>query len=316
MISEVSNVNREEFHYMSTDRKTWLHGVAWVPGDSPRAILHIVHGVTEHILRYDALATRLAGEGYLVLGVDLIGHGTSEAKDQARLYFGPAGSWDYVVRDQKLLHDMTAEKYPGVPYCALGHSLGSFVVRSWLIRWPESLQAAVLTGTGQQSGLSVRMGLAAAKGAARREGEDQPSQQVRALLFGNYNRMFAPNRTPVDWLCANMAAVDSYLSDPLCSLDVTPGLFRELMSGMQFASKKANLQQMDKTCPVLFLSGKDDPVGELGKGVEKAAAAFRKAGMQDVTVHLYPGMRHNIFEETGSDTVVADLLEWLERIRN
>ena len=304
-------MTKREFNYMSTDLKTWLHGAAWIPDGEPKAIVQLSHGVTEHILRYDALGTWLAQRGYLVLGNDLIGHGKSTGKDKARLYFGPAGSWDFVVRDAKLLYDMTREAHPDVPYVALGHSLGSFVVRSWLIRWPDTLQGAVLTGTGGQSGMSMRIARASANAAAKREGEDHPSQQIRALMFGTYNKMFAPNRTTADWLCANMEAVDSYLADPLCSQDVTPGLFREMLSGMEFAGKAANLKQMDKNCPVLFASGKDDPVGGLGKGVVKAAESFRKAGMRDVELKLYPGMRHNLLEETDRDTVFADVEAWL-----
>jgi len=53
-------------------------------------------------------------------------------------------------------------------------------------------------------------------------------------------------------------------------------------------------------------------VGDMGRGVEKVAGMLRKAGCRDVTVKLYPGGRHEMFNEINKDEVLADLLAWLE----
>ena len=68
-----------------------------------------------------------------------------------------------------------------------------------------------------------------------------------------------------------------------------------------------------KGLPVLFLSGADDPVGEFGKGVRKIYEKYRAAGIQDVTLRLYTGDRHELLNETDREQVYEDLLNWLEK---
>jgi len=133
------------------------------------------------------------------------------------------------------------------------------------------------------------------------------------LAFSSYNKAFAPNRTDFDWIAADTRAVDRYIADPQCGQDATIGLFHDMLGGFRFNQQTENLRQMDPSTPILFVSGQDDPVGAMGRGVERSADAFRKAGATDVTVILYPGLRHEILNESSApDTVDADILRWLE----
>ena len=132
------------------------------------------------------------------------------------------------------------------------------------------------------------------------------------LSLGAYNRTFKPNRTPSDWLSRDEAQVDLALADPLCSFMPTVGMFRDMMGGLQFIAGKANLSKMNRDTPVYFLSGDSDPVGSMGKGVRKVEEMFRSAGCKDVTVKLYPGGRHEMFNETNRQEVFQDLLDWIE----
>lgn len=304
-------MNLTDFTFPSADGKTNIHAVRWEPEGTPVGILQLEHGITEHIMRYDRFARYMAQRGVVVVGDDHIGHGLSLAPGASPWYFGPNGSWDFSVEDVKTLHDLTAAAYPDLPYCLLGHSLGSFQVRACLIRYPGMADAAVLMGTGQQSTVATLIGRAMANSYAKKDGEDRPSEGTKNLLFGNYNKTFAPNRTIADWLCASEAGVDDFLADPLCGEDVTPGLFRELMNGMLFANRGKHLKKTDPNCHVLFISGGDDPVGEMGKGVGKACAAFRRAGVKDVSLKLYPGLRHNLLDEDAKETVFQDIYDWL-----
>ena len=110
-------------------------------------------------------------------------------------------------------------------------------------------------------------GLTVAKTVAKRSGENATSDFVTNLAFGAYNKAFAPNRTAVDWLSADEDNVDRYIADPMCGQPATVGLFRQMLTGIRFNQKAENLRKMDKDMPVLFISGEQDPVGNMMKGV-------------------------------------------------
>ena len=94
--------------------------------------------------------------------------------------------------------------------------------------------------------------------------------------------------------------------------DPTIGLFREMLRGIACIEKQENLKRMNRNTPVLFLSGQDDPVGDMGKGVRRAYRSFRRSGVRDVEIRLYQGLRHEILQETGREKVYADVAHWLE----
>jgi len=283
----------------------------WLPQGQPRAVVQIVHGVAEYVGRYDHVARFLTERGFLVCGEDHLGHGKT-VDDGKYGYFSPRGGWDLVARDIRRLRELQGEKYPGVPYVMLGHSMGSFLTRTYLIRWPGTVDGAVLSGTGQEPAPLVALGKALAGGLCLLRGGDSVSPLVNAMSLGAYNKKFAPNRTGADWISRDEAVVDTYLKDPLCTFMPTVAMFRDMMGGLQYIADRSNLARMDKETPVYFLSGDRDPVGAMGKGVEKVVRMFRKAGCRDVSVKLYPEGRHEMFNELNRDEVMADLLAWLE----
>ena len=143
-------------------------------------------------------------------------------------------------------------------------------------------------------------------------GEDATSDLVTELAFGSYNKLFAPNRTKMDWLSADESNVDDYIADPLCGADATVELFRQMLHGIRFNQRQSHLRQMDKDMPVLFVAGDKDPVGSCGKGVRQTYDAFKAAGMRDCTLKLYPGLRHEILNEKAyAPAITKDIKTWL-----
>ena len=207
---------KNEFTYPSRDGKTPIHAVIWRPEGEVRAVLQISHGVAEYALRYEPFAAFLTEHGFAAAANDHIGHGQSLAEGAPRLYFGPKGSWQTVVDDLYALRCHCGKEFPGVPYALLGHSMGSFLARSYLIRYPGTVQAAVIMGTGQQSAAMTAGGrLVAARETRRLGGDDKVSKLAEGLAFGSYNKLFAPNRTSCDWLSLDTENVDRYLADTL-----------------------------------------------------------------------------------------------------
>ena len=305
--------NMTEFTFLSTDGKTQLHGMRWEPeGGSVRAVLQICHGVAEHIARYDAFARYLNGLGIAVVGHDHLGHGLSLPEGGTPVYFGEGNTWNTVVDDIYVLHQRIRLWYPDVPLCIMGHSMGSFLTRTYLIRYPGTVKAAVIMGTGWQPKAVIAGGRAVAKAVGAVVGENGTSDLVTNLAFGAYNKLFAPNRTSCDWLSADEGNVDAYMADPLCGADATVGLFRQMLSGIRFNQRLSNLRQMDPRIPVLFVAGEKDPVGDCGNGVRRTYQEFRRAGVQDCTLKLYPGLRHEILNEKAQQQqIFEDIGQWL-----
>lgn len=298
--------------YKSADKKTTINAIEWSPDDgNPIAILQIAHGITEHIGRYEAFAKFMTGKGFVVVCNDHIGHGKSGAEDSPTMYFGPKGSWKYAVKDLDTLLEITKAKYPGVPYGILGFSLGSYLVRTYLIDYPGKVDAAIIMGSGDKSCAEINVGLLAAWIGKLKDGDDGQSEFIDMLTFSTYNMRFSPKLTEFEWLCSDRKALNQYVGDRLRGHFVTPGLFREMLRGMSYTANRKNLVKMWRKLPVLLVSGLDDPVGDFGKGVEKTYASLICAGVRDTTLKLYPGLRHDLLHETSHLAVYNDLYGWL-----
>jgi alpha-beta hydrolase superfamily lysophospholipase len=302
---------KKESSFLSHDGRTRIHCVTWLPESAPAAVLQISHGVAEYVERYEPLAEYLCARGFAVAGNDHIGHGLSVAPGAAPLYFGGKGSWFQVADDLYTLRTRVGREFPDIPYCLLGHSMGSFLARTYLIRYPGTVNAAVLSGTGQMSPLMTAGGRIIAAAETARIGAEHDSPVVTQLAFGAYNKRFAPNRTGFDWISLDTDNVDRYIADPLCGGSASIGLFREMLSGLDFIRSPRNLRQMNGNTPVLFLSGSMDPVGDCGKGVQQAFESFRRAGVRDVSMKLYPGMRHEILNDLCRQQAFEDICRWL-----
>ena len=303
----------EEFTFPSSTGRNTIHALKCLPEGKPRAIIQISHGIAEHIDRYRPFMTFLAENGFLVVGNDHLGHGKTISIPEERGFFAESDGWNYVVADMDNLHELMANEYPGVPYVFFGHSMGSFLTRTYLIRYPGKYDAAILSGTGHQSRLMVFGGRAAAYLFCAMEGVRAEGTRLNEIAFGSYNKGYENPRTVYDWLSRDPAVADAYAADPKCGFVPTNGLFRDMMDGIWFMTDPDNIRLMNKDKPIYFMSGDADPVGENGEGVTRAYNAFCKAGLHDVMLRLYPGGRHEMLNETNKDVVYKDILNWLNK---
>ena len=304
-------IRTTHFHYPSARDGCSIHALEWAPEGPPRGIVHLVHGISEHIGRYDETARFLAEHGFLVCGEDHLGHGRTVTAGSYG-FFAPENGWTLAARDVRALRKLEGARHPNLPYFLLGHSMGSFLTRTYLILWPGTVSGAVLMGTGQEPAPLVALGKRISALECRRLGPRGVSPLVHTLSLGAYNRRFRPSRTPSDWLSRDPAEVDAFLADPLCQSRPTVSLFRDMMGGLQLIARRDQLARMDPSVPVCFLSGQEDPVGGMGRGVEQVVRMFQDAGCRDLSLHLYPGARHELFHEQNRREVWADLLDWLE----
>ncbi len=300
-----------ESRFLSSDGQTELYCREYIPEREAVGIMQIVHGLGEHIGRYDAFASFLADSGYITAAYDQLGHGRSAASAQSFGCLSDTDGWDKATKDIRIFHDALAAKYPGKPFFIFGHSMGSFLVRTYIIRFRDGLDGVVLSGTGQQKPLLISGEKLITGLEARRRGPRYKSERLNKLAFGSYNDKITDVRTSFDWISRDESVVDRFVSDPLCSFVPSTGLMRDMMVGLDFISKAKNVARMKKSLPILFVSGDCDPVGENGRGVIRAYKSFLKAGMTDVTMKLYHGARHEVLNETNKAEVYQDILSWL-----
>ncbi len=300
---------RMDIFYPSAGGGT-IHGCRWEPVGKPKAILQIVHGIAEHILRYDAFAKFLTEQGFLVVAEDHMGHGGSVGEGEAVGYF--KGGWFKAVQDTYRLLSNTRMEYPDIPYFILGHSMGSFMTRTLIAKYPGSgISGAIISGTGWIHPALINSATAASTLIGNKNGFEKPNKLLTAMAFGSYNNKIEHKRTEYDWLTRDNRVVDAYMADPMCGFPASAGLLRDMMAGLRYIQDESHLYRMRKELPVLFISGSDDPVGGYGKGVLQAADAFGQVGMENVSVKLYPLCRHELLNEINKEEVYHYILQWL-----
>ena len=309
-------MRKEEFDFLSKDGVTNIHAVKWIPDSGEyKAIFQIVHGMIEYIERYEDFANFLTENGYLVVGHDHLGHGRSVRSEKEYGYFTEDNPSDVLVDDINRLREIIQKDNPDKPYFILGHSMGSFIARNYLCKYGSGIQGMIVMGTGNQSKGLLRMSKIIAGFTGFFCGEKHVAKTINGLAFGTYNRAIEEPKTNVDWLTKDETIVDKYIADERCGFTFTVNGFRGLFELIYRLQKPKNFVNIPKQIPVFFVSGEEDPVGDYGEGVIGAKNDLVRAGLENVSMKLYPGDRHEILNETDKDIVYQDIYEWLESIK-
>lgn len=307
------SINTESLTFRGSDATSSINARLWTnDATSPKAIVQLVHGMAEHIDRYDEFARHLASCGFIVCGHDHIGHGGS-VDDPSQLGHMPMkGGKEILLGDIHTLRCAISKRYPDLPYFIFGHSMGSFATRCYLARHGEGLAGAILCGTGNQAAALSKAGNALCHVIGVFKGSDYRSKLVDSMAAGGFNNSISDPRTELDWLSYNTANVDAYAEDERCGFMFSVGAYAALTSMSAEAVTSACVAAYPKSLPLLYIAGEEDPVGECGKGVRAAAELARKAGVTDVQVKLYPHMRHEILNELDRRIVMNDIETWIK----
>jgi alpha-beta hydrolase superfamily lysophospholipase len=229
-------------------------------------------------------------------------------------YFADTDGWDTVVADLAAVREQALAEHPETPVVLFGHSMGSTLARTYVTRHRDDVAALVLSGTAGDPGVLGKVGLGIARLEALIRGRRHVSPLMNALVMGRFNAAFRPARTPFDWLSRDPAEVDKYVADPRCGAVFTSGFYCDMLGGLVALKPDEVVRRTPHNLPVLLISGENDPVGgKNGEGVKAVAAQLQRVGVQDVTLKIYPGARHEPLNETNRDEVTADVINWLER---
>ena len=306
-------VEKEEFYLNSTNGVNKLHVISWHPLEEIKAIVQISHGMCEYVDRYDRLATFLAQHGMMVIGNDHLGHGETAKGEEELGYFPKAKGSETVVDDLYKVTKSIRARYPRTPYFLLGHSMGSFMARRYLMTYGSQLDGAILMGTGSQPPALLSAAKTTANSLSVVRGEHHRSQLMMKMAFGSYNKQYPSVRTEYDWLSRNEANVDTYLADPYCGFMFTLNGYKVLFDVLSFIQEPVHISKLPKEVPLLFVAGSDDPVGHFGKDVPEICRTYREAGVKNVEMKLYPGDRHEILNELDYEQVQMDILSFIEK---
>ena len=305
---------REDFHFLSKDEKTKIHGVRWIPEDGAvHGVIQLVHGMNEYIGRYDEFARFLTGHGFLVVGHDHLGHGESVRDQRYMGYFCKPKPSDVLVAD---IHQVTAiskRSYPGLPYFIFGHSMGSYLLRKYLTVYSNDVDGAIICGTGSVPDIVCHAGMALCALIATFRGWHYRSSLVTKAAFGKpYAKFCMDGSVPENsWLCKDVERVKKYYNDPLSSFQFTLNGYWGLFSTVSYDNQEKYIKQIRTDLPLFLISGAEDPVGDGGIGVKRVYQQYKKAGLEDVTMKLYEGDRHELINELDRETVYADVWEWI-----
>ncbi len=301
-------VIRKEYSIPSSSGIANLFIRSWEPDEGIKGVVQLIHGMAEHGERYEDMANYFCGKGLAFICDDHIGHGKSVNSDDDLGYFGEKNGYNALIEDERAVTDLVKENFKGLPIIIFGHSMGSFMAREYIRRYgtDSDIKGAIICGTsGKNPATPIAVALAAS--IAKAKGGRYKSKFIDNLAFGTYNKKIENPRTPFDWLSTDDEQVDKYVADDYCGFLFSAAGFRDLFTILNMVSGKAWYKGVNKDLPILLTAGQNDPVGAYSKGVHQVFNDLKAAGVKDVVIKIYPGMRHEIHNEK---EVYADLAAW------
>jgi alpha-beta hydrolase superfamily lysophospholipase len=281
-----------------------------------KGVIQISHGVGEHAGRYQPIAKILQREGYEVYANDHRIHGKSAKNDAFLGFYDGDDYFSDALNDMRHLTDIIKKEHPNKKIILFGHSMGSLLSREYATKYGGDLEALILSGTANfMKGLGS-FGLLSAQFLGKLNGKHRSNEFLKNLFFTQFNKKFKPNRTKVDWISSDENQVDLFEADPLRIEDFSLSVFLDLLKGSKKVNQVSTFKNTPKNLPLFIFSGDKDPIGEMGKGVKKVKNKYQKAGINDITLKLYKGGRHEMLNEVNKNEVEQDVINWLnEKIK-
>ena len=307
-------MKREEFSFQAMDGIR-IHGYRVSPEASVeiKGIVQIAHGMAETAERYERFANTLAEHGYKVYIHNHRGHGKTAGSVEELGHLAERDGFRWLVYDMHQLSVIIRKHHPSLPLFLFGHSMGSFAAQKYSMQYGKELKGLILSGSNGNQGFVLNAGIAIASLEAKKKGRRAKSERMNSLMFGNFNKLFSPNRTEFDWLSRDEAEVDKYVADPFCGAVFTCGFYYDFLKGLKDIEKRKNRKKMPSELPLLLVAGDRDPVGKCGKGVTNLSKIYKRAGVKDITLKLYIEARHELLNESNREEVTEEILTWLDK---
>jgi alpha-beta hydrolase superfamily lysophospholipase len=276
---------------------------------NPKGIVHICHGMAEHIRRYKWLIDKLNNDGFHVISIDHRGHG-NRIDNNLKGFFDDNDGWNLVAEDLIGLLDKSNKKFPGLNQYVLSHSMGSWIALAAMQKG-MSADGLIISGSSKPSKTILVIQKFLVKIQIFLFGKKSVSLFLDNITLGPYNNAFKPNRTLKDWISSDNDNVDDYISDPLCGFPVTNGLWNDLAMGLLEVFDKNKYPKSNNLTPIFIISGSEDPVGENGKGVMRLYDFLSKI-YSNTDVEIVNNARHEVFSETSKENSYNNLIKFID----
>lgn len=274
----------------------------------PKAIFQIVHGMCEHKERYFDFIEYLNNEGYIVIIHDHRGHGHSVLSNDDLGYFYEQGAYA-IVEDVHQLTTYIKNRFPDLPICLFGHSMGSLIVRNYIHKYDREIDALIVCGSPSKNKLA-KLGKLLCRMLSLIKGDKYHSKLLQKMSFGSFNKGFSK---PNAWICSDDRVVDAYNNNPLCSFTFSVNGFYNLLTLMEITYSKIN-HDVNHDLPVLFISGKEDPCLVNEKLFNEAVTHLKNQGYRNVNSLLFDKMRHEILNEKEKNKIYETITSFLRCI--
>lgn len=305
------NYELKEISFPSKDGMHTIYGEIYVPTKKePKGIIQLAHGMIDYVGRYAGLADYLAENGYIFAGHNHLGHGKSAGKSEDFGFFAEKDGVELVIGDMFTMNRLLRERYPSLPLVVMGHSMGSFITRLYAVKYPNSMNAVIIHGTGGPNPL-LGIGKALASVIKSIRGPRHRSSLIDSLAFGSYNSKFPKSEGKNAWLTRDVKSVEGRSEDSYTNFKFTVSGFLDLFKMLGLSNSEKWYSEYPKEIPTLIISGDMDPVGNYGKGPDYVYKHLLMAGCERVVIKMYEGARHELFNETNKEEVFSDLVKWI-----
>ncbi len=308
------NYNFSEFTFPSKDGVHTVYAELYTPKTrSCKGVIQLAHGMIDYVARYEKLADYLTGEGYIFAGNHHLGHGKTAGKSDDLGFFADKDGVSLVISDMHTMNKQLRDMFPALPIIIMGHSMGSFLTRLYIEKYPHSVKGAVIHGTSGPVGIAP-LGSFIASLIRKIRGPRYRSKLIDKMAFGAYNSRFPKSEGENAWLTRDVGAVAGRGEDKYTSFKFTAAAFQDLLYMIRECNTQKWFDEYPKNLPTLVMSGDADPVGNYGKGPDYVYKHLLIAGCNNVTLKMYEGARHELFNEINKEEVFADLTGWLNNI--
>lgn len=307
---------KQNITFLSSDKKTTIYGIEWIPEKEPYlGVIQITHGMIEFKERYEETADFLADKGFIVIVCDQLGHGDSVTSVKKRGYFSDKPGCDCLIRDMHQIRIYGQTKYKGLPYILLGHSMGSFLTRTYIEKYGKGLAGVILAGTGWIPSAAAGAGLMLLRFMAVRCGWHYHSSFAEKLIFSSgYEKYDMSGTKPEEsWLTRDTEIARAYYANPKSQFKFSLNGFYGLVDAVCYANDPVFMKQIPKNLPILLISGGEDPLGNYGKGTKRVEHMMKRAGVKNVCTAIYTGARHEVLNELNRQQVWEEITDWCKK---
>jgi alpha-beta hydrolase superfamily lysophospholipase len=277
-----------------------------------RGVIQVNHGLAEHALRYGRFAEAMSARGFHIYAHDHRGHGGTKAPDAPLGTFGNEDGAAKVIADVAAVHDLIAQKHPGLPVIIFGHSMGGLIALNFVLRHPGRVAAAAIWNANFSAGLSGRLAQTILAWERFRLGSDVPSRMLPRLTFQAWAGKMPDRRTAFDWLSRDPVEVDKYVADPLCGWDASVSMWADVFRFIFYGADDGNFSAVRRNLPFNLVGGEKDPASDGGKSVLALADRLKRMGFSNLNTTVYAETRHESLNDLNRDLITADFARWAE----